>query len=159
MEFRNWEHSPEVREVARRAHEGATRTLVRETNAYNCAGLIFSARRGWITGDAPTILEGPGGFATGLHDTVLKLLRSDGYTQLAPDQRLRAGDVVVYADRGRIEHVALVVGLRHPILDHEMVISKLGEHGEWLHSIADPPLTWTVHSMWTPREVEARDGP
>ena len=113
-------------DVALRRHNLTARIHVRDSKFYNCTGLVFASRRGWITdGD--------------LTEPVHQILQSDGY-QATEREQLRAGDVVVYTREQQIEHVAVVTGLRHPVRASErMVLSKFGPFGEYLHPIDDVP--------------------
>jgi hypothetical protein len=153
VELRVYNLLPEAWAEARDRYAGPTRVLVRESTSFNCAGLAFASRRGWVTGDSPDRLEGPEGFAPDHHEVIVQLLRHDKYTQ-RPGLDGEAGDLAVYARNGKFEHIGLLIGCRHELRKEPMVVSKFGEFGEYLHALSDVPTTLgTPNSVWTLSEM------
>lgn len=113
---------------------------MRDTNAYNCVGLVFAARRGHVNGDRGDGLIGPGAFAPYLHETVMQLLDDDSYSRLPEGLRPRAGDVVLYARASRVQHVALALGTVDLASGDDLVVSKFGDFGEYIHKLRDVPV-------------------
>lgn len=107
---------------------------------YNCAGLVIASRR-----------------AHADIDQVRQVLVDDGYAQLPSEHGAREGDVVLYADGGKVRHVGIVAS-RAPDLVHAeiklTVLSKWGDGGEYFHDIRDVPSIYGLPvEFWTDTKV------
>ncbi|MBI5949412.1 MAG: hypothetical protein HY875_14835 [Chloroflexi bacterium] len=131
----------------RRLFDGPGRILVRESLQYNCAGLVFAARRGWLTEDQQSEQkEGAADFGR----VVLRILEADGLRRRGGGEPVREGDIVLYAHEGTIEHVGCVISRLDPVFRKPMVLSKWGDAGEYLHDIDNVAAhLGAVHSVWT----------
>jgi hypothetical protein len=96
-----------------------TRSL---SGTYNCAGLIFAARRTFI--DA---------------EDVERILQDDGYARLKDSSEVVCGDLIVYRKEadGPVEHVGLILkpAMRGPLGSTPLVVlSQWGGDGEYMHA-------------------------
>jgi hypothetical protein len=110
------------------------------TAVYNCIGLIVASRRTWVD-----------------PDDLIRILKEDGYRELAGAEEAEAGDVVVYHDPyGKVCHAAIVVQKRLlvPGQQEELltVLSKWGADGEYVHDLtALPGYLGSPVAFWTDR--------
>jgi hypothetical protein len=147
---------------------------------YNCHGLTFIGKHGWIvngnsqnapmlvTGESKKIEEIPD--ERDIIDIILngnllrrvRRLNNRDVDRLAGDEDIKIGDIAVYKDnlRGREEilHTALVVELRKLNISNKFcdikVLSKMGHGGEYFHSYWDVPIEFgLIIEFWTDREV------
>jgi hypothetical protein len=109
--------------------------LRRDTTAsYNCYGMVFSCRRGWVElGDVVTILP------------------DDGYRKVMVQEQPVVGDVVVYRDSLIVEHVGTIVDV-HQLggMSVPMVLSKWGPGPEFIHAVTRSPFGIDFE-YWTDR--------
>ena len=103
----------------RRKYPNATHRPTMPSRRYNCHGLTFAARRTWIWKPSE----------------VSKILNDDDYTQVNLREVL-PGDVVVYVQRGDIEHSGIVIANNGFI---PLVLSKWGPNHEVIHRVNDCP--------------------
>lgn len=111
---------------------------------YNCVGMVFAHRRAWV------------------EDTEIRaLLKQDGYRRLPNFSALMDGDVVVYCvERGgrlAASHVAVMVRRVVVTAADEgsgiVVLSKWGNHGEYVHRMEDVhPALGRPAEFWSERE-------
>jgi hypothetical protein len=124
------------------------------SGVYNCAGLVWAARR------------------TAIYDDWEKILADDGYKQIV-EKDVRVGDLVLYMDRQskpRLLHVGVVLRMYQAVVgvarassvEVPYVLSKWANgFGEVVHHFNDIPQTltelkakiefWTDrHDQWTP---------
>ena len=106
---------------------------------YNCAGMVFGARR--------TVIEA---------EDVAMILHEDGYHPLQNLEELMIGDVVVYKiDQHTIAHVGIIASIEttvSPPSRNICVLSQWGRHGEYLHDIDDvDPRYGNLKEFWTDR--------
>jgi hypothetical protein len=89
-------------------------------NQYNCMGMVFATRRGYIDIDSLDLIQ-----------------TEDGYTIVQDVQQLQPGDIVVYGDPSGPTHVATVVGRRveGDGLVEVRCLSKWGAYGEYFHPL------------------------
>jgi hypothetical protein len=110
------------------------------TAVYNCVGLVVANRRAWVD-----------------PDDLIRVLREDGYRQLANVMEAELGDVVVYHDAGgEVCHVGIVVGKNVLIPGQQedplRVLSKWGADGEYIHDLSKlPAYLGTPGQFWTDR--------
>lgn len=129
-------------------NRGSGKRLIRSTEAYNCVGLVFGARRGWLVDETDD---------DSISSVVATMLDHDGFERIGAyaevttrDLHVQPGDVVVYTSGSSIEHVGIVaketgLGLK----DEPMVVSKFGPFGEYLHRAGDVgPLFGSPSSIW-----------
>ena len=137
------EISPEMRRIQadHLSHIFPEAKLLSSSALYNCFGLVFGSRRTWID-----------------HEAIQEVLEDDdfGPCPLSPSE-WEPGDVVLYRAEGKSEitHVAILMQItaKPESASYEItVLSKWGEHGEYLH-----PLEHTPHfhgrfsQVWTQR--------
>ncbi len=109
------------------------------TATYNCMGLVFASRRTWIeTDELPTILN------------------DDNCRRLKENEDVFPGDVVAYTRAsGDITHVGIVLRVEPDIekaTRRITVLSKWGQHGEYVHASEDvPTLLGSPTQLWTER--------
>jgi hypothetical protein len=104
------------------------------TSEYNCFGLPFACRRGWV-----------------MIESVGYILSDDGYRKLRHGEVPLVGDIVIYFEGGTTEHVGIIVDV--PQLGESFiprVLSKWGPGPEYLHSVARSPFG-TQYEIWTER--------
>jgi hypothetical protein len=106
---------------------------------YNCAGMVFGARRTCI--DA---------------DLVRWILHEDGYRMLPTADAAGQGDLVVYTQAaGTVTHVGVIVEVRASSLASSVqirVLSQWGRDGEYLHLLDDVPACYgRGREFWTDR--------
>jgi len=118
--------------------------LLRSTTAqYNCLGLVFASRRTWI----------------GVEQLAM-ILTEDGYRRLGRFEEAWPGDVVVYRrPGGEATHVGIILEVAADVAAAGVrikVLSKWGQHGEYIHDLPDvPPLLGVPSEAWSDR----RDAP
>ena len=104
------------------------------TASYNCFGLVFACRRACV-----------------MDDSVNVILRDDGYRPLGRGELPVAGDIVIYYEDGRPEHVGVVIELRElGNLKIPIVISKWGPGPEYIHNVMRTPYGLD-YKYWTER--------
>lgn len=87
------------------------------TGAYNCHGMTFFCRRGWIIDEAAINL----------------VLRDDGFSPVSPNEVL-AGDIILYlSGDNEIAHSGVVTRVDSGLIAVPWVLSKWGDAGEYLH--------------------------
>lgn len=91
------------------------------TNAFNCHGLTFAARRTQIPNSA----------------SVAQIIKEDGYRELAPPEIL-PGDIAVYWKDGEIAHSGVVMYIVNGVT---WVLSKWGQLHEAIHRTLDCPYS------------------
>ncbi len=128
-------------------HHTPARRLIRRSGPYNCAGLVFAGRRGWLF-DGERIDALGSLFVTSIDPAVRGILRADGFVAI-PRESAATGDVVTYGVN-EVEHVGLVT--RRDPARGIMVVSKFGAWGEYEHEIDDvpdglgtPDQIWRMH--------------
>lgn len=104
-----------------------TRSL---SSTYNCAGLIFAARR-------TVVFMGE----------LKRVLRDDEYELITQRPRLTPGDLITYKARqdGEILHIGVVLSVRLVPADAEIevtVLSQWGFDGEYIHSELNVPASY-----------------
>jgi hypothetical protein len=112
---------------------------------YNCFGHLFASRRTSIRDDTE----------------VEKVLHDDGYRRLTPDERVAAGDIILYRNRedGRLLHAGQVCAILRLHSTGSGVIQVLSKWddacGEDEHAIDDVPYESYgiehVAERWTER--------
>jgi hypothetical protein len=98
--------------------EGLLLWVRKEPNGvYNCHGLTFLSRRAFL-----------------LDELAVKLiLADDEYYEVGLEQ-VQTGDVILYYDRGELQHSGLVVFIpEDEAVKTPWVLSKWGHAGEYLH--------------------------
>lgn len=108
------------------------------TCAYNCFGLVFACRRGWVAAES-----------------VNTILEDDGYRPLVLGEEALPGDVVVYkdGDEDELEHVGVILEMRDlspRSKSFPYVVSKWGYGPEYLHMAARSPYG-TEFTVYTER--------
>jgi hypothetical protein len=96
------------------------------TSRYNCTGMLFALRRGFV-GDMD----------------ISRLLEDDGYRRVSRDEDPVAGDIVIWGSVADVEHVGLIVECREATgLDFcvPVVVSKWGSGPEYIHQLGDSPF-------------------
>jgi hypothetical protein len=91
------------------------------TVCYNCHGLVFATRRGWLN-DADQVLANEG----------------SSYLELSDFDSVHSGDIICYYKNSSITHTGIVVDLRDLSLVQlsgtpVRVLSKWGAGGEYVH--------------------------
>lgn len=107
--------------------------LRRATSVYNCLGMVFASRRTWVEEtirlDTETILQ--------------MVLQDDGFRRLHPNEPPMPGDLVVYRQQDHaFAHIGVMVSVETNLESAEYditVLSKWGEHGEYIHGEHDVP--------------------
>jgi len=89
------------------------------SHKYNCNGLTFASRRTVISKAAE----------------ILMILRDDEYEE-AVIANVMCGDIVVYIEKGEVEHSGIVVGSQEGV---PMVLSKWGLAHEAVHRVNECP--------------------
>lgn len=107
---------------------------------YNCLGLVWASRR------------------TSIYDEgdISKILKDDGYRQLATEEQPQPGDVVLYRLNGNTLHAAMVLELKplQPGSRIPWVLSKWNDaSGEDIHALQDIPEHFGDYQIefWTDR--------
>lgn len=97
------------------------------TTCYNCHGLTFASRRGW------------------LNDVEL-VIKSERYRQLVPSDYIYSGDIIEYVKNQRTIHTGIVLHVTPHDLTCESisngtvkVLSKWGQQGEFIHDFDKSP--------------------
>jgi len=86
-----------------------------------------------------------------MDDSVNVILRDDGYRPLGRGELPVAGDIVIYYEDGRPEHVGVVIELRElGNLKIPIVISKWGPGPEYIHNVMRTPYGLD-YKYWTER--------
>jgi len=107
---------------------------------YNCIGLVVANRRTWVD-----------------PDHLIRILRDDGYRQLAGEAEAEIGDIVVYRDeRGEVCHAGIVVSKNFLVAgenrDALRILSQWGADGEYIHDLSRlPALLGVASEFWTDR--------
>ncbi len=105
--------------------KGKSRLKIRSTSSYmyNCVGMIFANRRTWID-----------------IEHIYAILKEDGYKEIS-DQKLDAGDIVLYTDANKPSHVGIITCVYPSIgqILNTRVLSKWGRDGEVEHHLDDVP--------------------
>jgi hypothetical protein len=106
-------------------------------NAYNCHGLAFVGRLGHLFGsDLPILLTD--------NNMRKKAVISDvTLRKFTVSDDIQVGDIAIYQKNNNIEHSCIVCRVEEDTLRGNnmvniKVLSKLGIHGEFFHSINDP---------------------
>jgi hypothetical protein len=97
------------------------------SGAYNCHGMTFLSRRGFVLDE----------------DAVALVLQDDQYYQIE-DSQVRSGDVILYYyENGDLEHSG-VVAFVDPFETVRVpwILSKWGQAGEYLHRYNYCPYNW-----------------
>jgi hypothetical protein len=103
-------------------------------------GMVFAARRTWIDPDQLPLI-----------------LNEDGYRKLPGLDEAEVGDVVVYRHpgEGHVTHVGMVIEVKIDVARAARaltVLSKWGQHGEYVHALSDVPVPLGVPvEVWTDR--------
>ena len=112
------------------------------TAMYNCAGMVFAARRTCISN---------------MRDIDL-ILRDDDYRRLSDEGLAEVGDLVVYRRIGIPRHVGIVFE-KVPDLEagqqpfHFRILSQWGDDGEYLHRLRDVPTIFGDQiEFWSDRK-------
>ncbi len=111
------------------------------TGKYNCVGMVFASRRTWID-----------------TDDVQQILEEDEY-RLLPGlfEKADIGDVVVYKESGKIEHVGIIIEKRENPAKAMVSIKILSKWGPWAEYIHDPedvlPSFGKPVEVWTDRKL------
>jgi hypothetical protein len=106
---------------------------VATTSAYNCIGMLFACRRGFV------------------EDTdIYPILKDDGFRPIRPDEQVQAGDIVIWGATGNAEHVGLVIAIEDQGIRVPLVLSKWGPGPEYIHLVHDTPCLYAF-SYYTER--------
>jgi len=111
------------------------------TATYNCVGLVVACRRTWVD-----------------PEHLVRILRDDGYRQLAGPEQAEIGDLVIYRDgANEVSHVGIVVRKKVLVPGQQEepleVVSKWGADGEYIHDMSYvPKLLGKPVEFWTDRK-------
>lgn len=128
-QIRNWFSREDIRygdEIAakdfRQNYPRCIHRPVTPSRQYNCHGMTFAARRTWI--------EDP----TQIH----MILKDDDYEKISEESAL-PGDIVIYSNKGDIEHSGIVVHRDELKVLH--ILSKWGAAHEVIHRPPECPYS------------------
>lgn len=120
---------------------GGVREVLSATARYNCAGLVFGARRTHVFMD----------------EIEEKILDDDGFEQSQNREEWGPGDVVLYRDEDDdLTHVARIHSIELGRYDDPvvLVVSQWGETGEFLHEWREvPPQLGCPQEVWSQRRT------
>jgi hypothetical protein len=102
---------------------GSTLLLNGPSGFYNCAGLVFASRRSQI-------IE---------MSLIWSILEQDAYRKVENEREVAIGDVAVYSQDTRCEHVGLVVASPELPLGVPRILSKFGWAIEAVHFAHEGP--------------------
>lgn len=94
------------------------------TSAYNCFGMLFACRRGFVE-----------------DDDVSPILSDDGFRPMRPGESVQPGDIVVWGKTKKAEHVGLVIQMSGEGIKVPVVLSKWGPGPEYIHLVSQTPCS------------------